>query len=102
MDPVSIFCHILYAVPTRGCPARRAGITRTRAAPGAGRIFLDNESVPLYTGTCPHVENQPRARLLLQHAVKQLLPHVENGVPGGEGVARSRSESEWRLALEAQ
>ena len=77
MDPVSIFCHILYAAPIWGCPARREDITRTRTEPGAGRIFLDNESVPLYTETCPYIDNQPRARLLLQHAVSNSSPRWE-------------------------
>jgi hypothetical protein len=78
MNPIIIFCHILYSVPIWGCPTRREGLTRTRTDPGAVSIFrLDNESVPLYTGTCPYVENQHRARLPLQHAVSNSFPRSE-------------------------
>jgi len=50
--------------------------------------------------TCQHVENSTQGKVATAARSKQLLPHAGNCVSGCKGIARLRSESERRLALE--
>src|SRR5437867_2267452 len=51
-------------------------------------------------GTCQHIENATQGKVATAARSEQLLSYVGHYVPGCEGIARSRSESERRLALE--
>ena len=49
---------------------------------------------------CQHVEDSTQGKVATAARREQLLPHAGNCVSGCKGIARLRSESERRLALE--